>query len=590
MPRLALLAGLALTLALVPQASSRSSGSLVPGAPSALRAFLLRADEPISHEYSRTPSFSWSPVAERGGRYQFELASSRTFQDSTLVFKDSSVPFPAETISRQLPWVTGDPYALWAHVRWISNDGQRATPWSVPFGINMQWPTIPRQLPSPEGLIRWSPVDGATSYEVLYTDFVPMVSFQTTTNVADEREYFTFHNSIGYGTIHWRIRAVRNLGKGGATNGLPAVSYGPWSPTYATVNNPQQLSAVVAPTDTVSDAWDIQGKTKPQVHGLTPGFVWTPTAPVITRGLDPGSALYRVYIYSDRQCVNKIFTGSIVGSPAFAPRTIGGPMPLPSNTLDLTGAGSEPYLTGGGSEGNAVDATGKHVTPNEAGAAAAPTPAPAPSSSSSGTTSGSSSDATTKTTGAEAGVDLWDSGWPTGRFYWTVVPVTVVGIPPKASTPPTVPPAPEPVIYQDIAVGQDACQAGDVMSFGKDSKPVVTVSGKPFISGVAPSGRMVAAVGAKAEVYAQPIVAWEPTVGASKYQVEVSRSVYPWHAKWRLNTPATSMVLPLTRLDAGSWYYRVRAIDDSLPLGARAVAWSPPVRIKITGDRFAVVK
>jgi hypothetical protein len=588
MPRFALLAGFAVALALIPQASGRTSGSLVPGAPSGLRAFLLRADEPIVHEFSRTPSFSWSPVAERGGRYQFELASSRTFQDSTLVFKDNSVPFPAETISRQLPWVTGDPYALWAHVRWISNDSQRATPWSKPFGINMQWPTVPQQLLSPEGLIRWSPVDGATSYEVLYTDFVPMVSFQTTTNVADEREYFTFHSSIGYGTIHWRVRAVRNLGKGGATNGLPAVSYGPWSPTYATVNNPQPLSAVVAPTDTVSDAWDVQGKTKAQVHGLTPGFAWTPTAPVITRGLDPGSALYRVYIYSDSRCVNKIFTGSIVGSPAFAPRTIGGPMPLPGNTVDLTAAGLPPYLTGAGSEGNAVDATGKPVKPNEAAASAGGSS----SSSSAGSSSGSSADATTKTTGAEAGVDLWDSGWPTGRFYWTVVPVTAVGIPPKASAqaPPGGAATGMPVTYQEIAVGQDACEAGDVMSFGKNSKPVVTVAGRPFVSGVAPSGRMVAAVGAKAEVYAQPIVAWEPTVGASKYQVEVSKSVYPWHAKWRLNTPATSLVLPLTRLDAGSWYYRVRAIDDSLPPGARAVAWSPPTRIKITGDRIAVVK
>ena len=188
MPRFALLAGFAVALALIPQASGVSSGALVPGAPTGLRAFLLRADEPILHEFSRTPSYSWSPVAEHGGRYQFELASSRTFQDSTLVFKDDNVPFPAETISRQLPWVTGDPYALWAHVRWISSDSQRATPWSVPFGINMQWPTVPTQLPAPEGLIRWTPVDGATSYEVLYTDFVPAVSFQTTTNVADERE------------------------------------------------------------------------------------------------------------------------------------------------------------------------------------------------------------------------------------------------------------------------------------------------------------------------------------------------------------------------------------------------------------------
>jgi hypothetical protein len=47
MPRFALLAGFAVALALIPQASGGSSGSLVPGAPTGLRAFLLRADEVI---------------------------------------------------------------------------------------------------------------------------------------------------------------------------------------------------------------------------------------------------------------------------------------------------------------------------------------------------------------------------------------------------------------------------------------------------------------------------------------------------------------------------------------------------------------
>jgi hypothetical protein len=230
-PRFVLLTCLALTLALVPQAFGGGSASLVPGAPTSLRAFLLRADEPIIHEFSRTPSFSWKPAAERGGHYQFQLATSPSFEDSSLVFIDNQVPFAAETIQRQLPWMTGDPYALWAHVRWVSDDqATQATQWSTPFGLNMRWGNVPQQLPAPEGLVRWTPVDGATSYEVLYPDLTPSHSFQTTTNVADEREFFTFHNALGYGTIHWRVRAIRNLGTKQAdqpTNGLPSVSYGP---------------------------------------------------------------------------------------------------------------------------------------------------------------------------------------------------------------------------------------------------------------------------------------------------------------------------------------------------------------------------
>jgi hypothetical protein len=189
MPRIALIACVALTLGLVPQASGGGSGKsgLVAGAPSGLRAFLLRADEPIAHEYSRTPSFAWTPVAERDGHYQFQLATSPTFADSSLVFIDTKVPFPAETIPRQLPWITGDPHGLWAQVRWVSDNGAKATKWSVPFSFDLQWSSVPQQLPAPEGLIRWSPVDGATSYEVMYTDFNPVVSFQTRTNANSSR-------------------------------------------------------------------------------------------------------------------------------------------------------------------------------------------------------------------------------------------------------------------------------------------------------------------------------------------------------------------------------------------------------------------
>ena len=38
-----------------------------------------------------------------------------------------------------------------------------------------------------------------------------------------------------------------------------------------------------------------------------------------------GSNLYRVYVFSDKNCVNRIFTGSIVGGPAWAPRSVSRP-------------------------------------------------------------------------------------------------------------------------------------------------------------------------------------------------------------------------------------------------------------------------
>src|SRR5262249_20668034 len=115
-------------------------------------------------------------------------------------------------------------------------------------------------------------------------------------------------------------------------------------------------------------------------------------------------------------------------------------------------------------------------------------------------------------------------------------------------------------------------------------------SGRPFLSGVSPTGRMVAAAGSNPVVFASPIAAWQPVVGASKYQVELSRTLYPWHATKRGGTPATSVVLPVTKYDARGSYYRVRGFNQSLPVGARAMAWSNPVRVKVTGNQIAIVK
>src|SRR5205085_11202443 len=163
---------------------------------------------------------------------------------------------------------------------------------------------------------------------------------------------------------------------------------------------------VLAPTATISDTWDKPGQPG-TAHELTPGFAWRASAPVLSDIGPFGSSLYRVYISTDDHCVNTIFTGSVVGSPAFAPRTTNGPRALPQTSKDLANWTGPPYLAGAGSEGRSFDATGDVVKLSEAAGSKL---------SKSGTSSSSGS--------GTAQVDLWDSGWPTGRYYWTVVPVT----------------------------------------------------------------------------------------------------------------------------------------------------------------------
>jgi hypothetical protein len=575
------LLAVAAAFVLVPSAfgSAETRSDRAVAAPQGLHAFLLSPTETRQQYYPRTPSFAWQPAARPGGTYDFELATSPTFDDSTILFTYTKLRIPALAVAHQLPWMTGSPYALWAHVRWESADGHTVTPWGTPFGFNVRWSNddYPQQLPAPEGLIRWKPIAGATRYQVLYPDITGSTAFETTTNVADEREFFTFHNPLGYSTIHWRVRAVRYIDdKDLLKNGLPRVSYGPWSATFSTTN-PAQATGALTPTDTVSDTWDKAGH-KPQAHDLTPGFAWTPSSPIV----DPyigfvGSSLYRVYIATDDQCVNVVYKSPVVGSPAYAPRTTGGPFALPQDSLTVARWDAPPYLQQFGTEGRSVDATGVTVQSNEVPG----------SSLSSGNGGGGTAPASTGgSDGGQASVDLWDSGWPTGRYYWTVVPVEaqLFGLfDPKATT--------LPIEYHDMAVPQDSCQAGVGMSFGKTSQPVVTAaSGTPWVSGLAPDGRVVASAAKVPTVQHTPLVAWEPAVGATTYEVQLSRKSYPWSVAWSTITPATSLVLPIGKNDAGTWFYRVRGIDPALPAGAQAMTWSTPVRLHITGDSFKIVK
>jgi hypothetical protein len=552
-------------------------------APTGLRAFLLRADEPSGTSFSRTPSFAWTPY-DGATSYDFELATSKTFDDRTIVWSTNGRPTPlrvsAATVPIALPWMTGHPYALYVRVR--ARTARGLARWSTPFGFNTGPGAVARHLaPDVPGLVRWTPVEGATSYEVWFT--TPGVAhakvISTTTNIADEREIYAVQDPDETTIMLWRVRAVRKL-YGALQNELPAVSYGPWSTIFVSVVPPRStepLRLLETASDTIGSA------AAPAAHNLTPGFVFTGAdAP---RGSPAG--LYRVYVATDNRCVNIVFTGSVVASPAYAPRT-SGPVNLgtaatttttttastttttattttTTTASTTTGSTTTPATIEFPADGSqtTLSIDGRSITPNEQlGASSATTGGTA-------TTTGSSTIPADLTTSGPF-VDLWDLGRPNARYWWTVVPVVQDGN-----------------TYQDAMLPQDACEAGRVGEFAKTSTPVVTSATSPYVSGPSAYGRLVAARSSKPSFYRAALIGWVPAPGATGYEVQWSKTKSPWKAASApVYTAATSLLLDA--LTPGTWYYRVRGIDPYVPGPVKQMTWSAPVQIKIAKPKFII--
>ena len=578
--RLVLLAVVVLGAILATSASASQAG--LPGVPRSLRGFELRPNESPKRTFSRTPAFAWSPV--RGAAcYEFELATSRSFNGSSIVWSNVStdakagkhcrpvhvsfvkindpsaigaggddatgevqvkttiapIRIPALSLNLTLPWFTGKAgYALYAHVRSVTTQG--ASAWSDPYGFDMRWENVPVPLASRPGLIRWTPVEGATGYEVWFGGHGPGMWLnkivQTRTNVADERDVYTFHLEEGYWrTVEWRVRAIR-AAVGALPNGLPAVSFGPWTDRYAASNpawSPGPIRLGSAFSESVSS-----GLAPP--HELMPGLTFTGD-----QSLDGYTfRLFRAYVFSDRDCVNVVFKGSVVGSPAFAPR-VNGPLKLPANQTELDTALGGVLPNDKNEHAKTYTADTFPLVANES----------------------------FEDDRSLLRIDLPDLDLRTTRYFWTVVPVAIVVDEETGA-----------FTYWDYEKPQDACEAGRVGTFGKDSKPAQTSGGGPFVSGLKPDGRMLSQAGSRPVVFETPLVAWRPVVGATEYEIQWSRVPYPWRKRGSLRTVATSAVL---HLSAGLWYYRVRGLNDA-QVGTPAMTWSAPNAVKVVRPTFRI--
>ena len=648
---------LMLLLALLTISVAAGSARSADSAPIGLHGFLLRADEPQVTSFSRTPSFAWNPIPG-ALHYEFQLSLSDTFRDNSVIYDDQQALTPVEAPPVTLPWITGSPYALYARVRAVMPDG--ATPWSTNFGFDMVPPAPPTPLSSYPGLLRWTPVEGAAGYQVWLID-AHKREFSAT-NTLDEREFYTFHQSATWtGTVRWRIRALRalvTLNGSAALNSIPAVTYGAWSPIY-TSTNPAVTGGPITLVGTVSDIFS-NGSPGSPAHRLMPGFLWTGNQTNDGKNVE----LYRMYVFTDKQCLNRVYTSAVIGSPAYAPRPMG-PLALPASAAGVAAArstylgdGVEPpsYTYDGdtiSTSESAPDAGPTTSVPGAPGDTTAPadgsTSAPSSSSSSSSAPSGGGGVTVNGRTGAPT--DLWDTNWPSSGYYWTVVGViagsqgavsTSVGAAGATATAttlqlqdtsglnpgdvitigtgPTVESATitaisgatvtlaaglkfghgfgEPVVrssgsfvYQDAELPQDVCAAGRVMRFGKESEPSLVSSGQLFATGLSSDGRLTSALHTTS-FYGQPLVSWTPALGAEVYEVQWSQTSSPFNPVLAstgapgILTSSTSVVLPV---GPGTWYYRVRGFDYSLPTGAQQMSWSDPVKLVVAAPKFSIV-
>jgi hypothetical protein len=663
--RLLMLLALLLTLA-VTAGSARSADS----GPTGLHGFLLRADEPSRTSFSRTPSFAWNPVPG-ALHYEFQLSLSDTFRDNSVIYANTDETTPVEAPPITLPWITGSPHALYARVRADTPDG--TTPWSTNFGFDMVPPAPPTPLSSYPGLLRWTPVEGAAGYQIWLVDAHKMEL--STTNTLDEREFYTFHQNAKWtGTVRWRIRVLRMVATVGTStrlNSIPAVQYGAWSPIYTSTNPafntpvsngtpatcPSATPSCITLVGTVSDVFS-NGNPGSPAHKLMPGFLWTGNQTLDGKNVE----LYRMYVFTDKQCLNTVYTSAVIGSPAYAPRPFG-PLALPATAAGVASARSA-YLADG-AEPASFSYDGDSVKTTESLADATPTtsipgvpgdststPTGSDSSSPSSSTSSSSGGSGLSITGRTgAPTDLWDTNWPESGYYWTVVGVAA-GSPGSVATNVgaagakagdvalpltnasglnpgdviTIGSGPtqesgtitgidgttvtlaiglkfghgfgETVVrsgggfeYQDLELPQDVCAAGRVMRFGKEGEPSLVASGQLFATGLSSDGRLTSALHTTS-FYGQPLVSWTPALGAEAYEVQWSKTQYPFKPEAApagtlgIMTFATSIVLPVK---PGTWWYRVRGFDYSLPTGAQQMSWSDPAKLVVAAPKFKLV-
>ena len=131
-----------------------------------------------------------------------------------------------------------------------------------------------------------------------------------------------------------------------------------------------------------------------------------------------------------------------------------------------------------------------------------------------------------------------------------------------------------------------ACRTTRAIVVRGAGRPALGTSTATFATGLSPFGSLFSAGSTAGKFYGPPLVAWRPVTGATRYEVQWSRSENPWRTVGATKTYATSATLPLK---PGTWWYRVRGLNSSAQ-GEQRMSWSKPASLSIATPTFAIVE
>ena len=302
--------------------------------------------------------------------------------------------------------------------------------WSATGRFNMRWTTgVPQQLPSEPGFVSWTPIEGATGYDVWFGNLGSQTRIgvgvivgkivSTITTVADEREYSTLRAPGD--AVQWRVRARRAALRHDEER-ASARLVRPVEPVVLRLPAGPSSETDPVATPLSSDATSC-GASAAAVHDLMPAFVFS----------RDGYKFHRVYVSTDEDCVNVVHVGSIVGGQRVRAAN-------DRSARALSGEVERQERSPRSSSTEPRAKTRSALTARSPGRTRAP---PKQDASASSAADHGAGPGRRSTCGTATG--------PTGRYYWTVVPVTRH---PKATRRT---PATEPRRTEQQWIYQDAC-------------------------------------------------------------------------------------------------------------------------------------
>jgi hypothetical protein len=171
---------------------------------------------------------TWQRGIQGADHYEFELARNQAFDDQDKVYKT--------TVPRIVPWGATpqdllEPGTWFWRVRAIDHD-DLAGSWSDTSSLTAQAPAPAISASSSTmgvgGTVEWSPVEGATGYEIAWSSDAGFGS-GVTTNQTKQTAYYI--PATAAGSLYWRVRAQ-----------VGATSYTEWSdPRAITILSPSHI-------------------------------------------------------------------------------------------------------------------------------------------------------------------------------------------------------------------------------------------------------------------------------------------------------------------------------------------------------------